>query len=102
MAQGTGDLQRDTNQLLRSFERSNQDLRVAGNTRRETIGGQNGLTTPLRNVSDITGEPEYVALSTTQIGDGNVLWLIGVAPQSDASTYENVFRKVRQNVRIGR
>jgi len=25
-----------------------------------------------------------------------------VAPQPDANTYENVFRKVRQNVRIGR
>ena len=102
ITQGTGDLQRDTKQLLQSFERSNQDLRAAGNTRRENLGGQDGLTTPLRNVSDITGEPEYVALSTTQIGDGNVLWLIGVAPQADASTYENVFRKVRQNVRIGR
>ena len=102
ITQGTGDLQRDTNQLLRSFERSNEDLRVAGNTRRENVGGRDGLTTPLRNVSGITGEPEYVALSTTQIGDGHVLWLIGVAPQADAGTYENVFRKVRQNVRIAR
>ena len=84
------------------FERSNQDLRAVGNTRRDNVGGRGGLTTPLRNVSDITGEPEYVALSTTQIGDGNVLRLIGVAPQADANTYENVFRKVRQNVRIGR
>jgi peptidase M48-like protein len=102
VTQGTGDLQRDTNQLLRTFERSNADLRVAGNTRRESIGGRDGLTTPLRNVSEVTGEPEYVALSTTQLADGNVLYLIGVAPQADAGTYEDVFRKVRQNVRIGR
>jgi hypothetical protein len=100
VTQGTGDLQRDTQQLLRSIERSNEDLRVAGNTHRESIGGRQGLTTPLRNVSDVTGQPEYVALSTAQIGDGNVLYLIAVAPQSDAQQYENVFRKVRQSVRV--
>jgi len=102
VTQGTGDLQRDTGQLLRSLERSNADLQVAGNPRRDNVGGRDGLTTPLKNVSDVTGQPEYVALSTTQVGDGNVLYMIGVAPQADAATYENVFRKVRQNVRIGR
>jgi Peptidase family M48 len=100
VTQGTGDLQRDTEQLLRGIERSNADLRVAGNTRRESIGGRQGLTTPLKNVSDVTGQPEYVALSTAQIADGNVLYLIGVAPQNDAQAYENVFRRVRQNVRV--
>jgi hypothetical protein len=100
VTQGTGNLQRDTQQLLRSIERSNADLRIAGDTRRENVGGREGLTTPLKNVSDVTGEPEYVSLSTAQIADGTVLYLIGVAPQSVASKYEDVFRRVRQNVRV--
>ncbi len=100
VTQGTGNLQRDTQQLLQGIERSNAGLRVAGETRREKIGGREGFTTPLRNVSEVTGQPEYVSLSTAQIADGTVLYLIGVAPQSDAGKYEDVFRRVRQTVRV--
>ena len=97
---GSGNLQRDTEQLLQNFSRSNPDLRAAGNSRRETIAGRKGLTTPLSNVSQVTGEPEYVTLSTTRLRDGSLLNIIGVAPQSEAKTYENTFKRVRQSLKI--
>ena len=97
---GGGNLQQDTQQLLQSFSRSNPDLRAAGNSRRESIGGRQGITTPLSNVSDVTGEPEYITLSTTQLRDGSLLYIIGVAPQSEEKTYENAFRRVRQSLQI--
>jgi hypothetical protein len=86
--------------LLQNLSRSNPDLRVAGKARRETIGGRQGITTLLSNVSQVTGEREYVALSTTQLRDGSLLNIIGVAPQSEAKTYENTFRRVRQSLQI--
>lgn len=86
--------------MLQNLSRSNPDLRAAGNSRRETIGGRQGLTTPLSNVSQVTGEREYVTLSTTLLRDGSLLNIIGVAPQSEAKTYENTFRRVRQSLRI--
>ena len=64
------------------------------------FGGRTGITTPLSNISDVTGEREYVSVSTTQLRDGSLLYIIGVAPQAEAGTYEQVFRKVRQSVRI--
>jgi Zn-dependent protease with chaperone function len=97
---GGGNLQQDTQQLLQSFSRSNPDLRAAGNSRRETIGGRQGITTPLSNVSEVTGEREYITLSTTQLRDGSLLYIVGVAPQSEAKTYENAFRRVRQSLQI--
>jgi len=97
---GGGNLQQDTQQLLTSLVRANPDLRAAGKSRRETIGGRQGITTPLSNVSHVTGEREYVALSTTQLRDGSLLSIIGVAPQPDAKTYENIFRRVRQSLQI--
>jgi hypothetical protein len=100
VTQGTGNLQRDTEQLLRGFARSNPELRVAGNARGDSIGGRRGLTTPLSNVSEVTGQREYISLSTAQLPDGNMLYLIGVAPQPEANTYENAFRRVRQNLQI--
>ena len=96
----SGNLQRDTEQLVQTFVRSNPELASAGRARSETIGGRTGLTTPLSNISDVTGEREYVSVSTTQLRDGNLLYIIGVAPQAEAGTYEQVFRKVRQSVRI--
>ena len=101
VAQGdSGNLQRDTEQLVQTFVRSNPELASAGRARSETIGGRTGITTPLSNISDVTGEREYVSVSTTQLRDGNLLYIIGVAPQAEAGTYEQVFRKVRQSVRI--
>jgi hypothetical protein len=97
---GSGNLQQDTTQLLQNLSRSNPDLRAAGKSRQETIAGRKGLTTPLSNVSQVTGEPEYVTLSTTRLRDGSLLNIIGVAPQSEAKTYENTFKRVRQSLKI--
>ncbi len=97
---GSGDLRRDTEELLRSFARSNPDLRAAGNARRERVGDRPALTTPLANISDVTGQREYVSLSTTQLGDGSLLYIIGVAPESEARTYDSAFRRVRASLQI--
>jgi hypothetical protein len=99
---GSGNLQRDTEALVQSFAKSNAQLRRAGDYQRTTIGGSRGLTTSLSNVSDVTGQQEYVNLSTVYLPDGNVLFMIGVAPQNEASTYANTFAKVRQNLQISR
>jgi hypothetical protein len=97
---GSGNLQRDTEQLVQTFARMNPDLRTSGRARRESVGGRAGITAALSNVSEVTGEPEYVSLSTTQLRDGSLLYIIGVAPESDANTYEQVFRRVRQSIQI--
>ena len=100
VAQGaSGNLQRDTEQLLQGFARSNPNLRNRG-SRRESVGGRSGLTTVLSNTSDVTGRPELVSVSTTQLRNGNMLFLIAVAPEEDADDYAAAFRRVRQGLRI--
>jgi hypothetical protein len=100
VAQGTGNLQNDTNSLLRSFAQSNPQLQQSGNARNENVGGRNGITVQLANVSEVTGQPEYISLSTTELRNGGLLYVIGVAPRTEAGTYDNAFRKVRQNIQI--
>jgi hypothetical protein len=100
IAQGTGNLQRDTQELLQGFASSNRNLRQQSNFRRDTLGGRQALSTTLSNVSDVTGQPEYIALTTTTLPDGNVLFMVGVAPQSEARTYESTFRRVKQSVQV--
>jgi hypothetical protein len=97
---GTGDLQRDTEQMLQGFARANPRLQRQDGFRRDSFGGRTGLTTVLSNVSDATGEAEAVTVSTTQLRGNGLLFLIGVAPEREAPTYANVFRRVRQTLQI--
>ena len=43
---------------------------------------------------------QFAALTTTQLADGRVLYLIGVAPQNEASVYENAFQRIRQSIQL--
>ena len=100
VAQGSGNLQRDTQRLLNTFAQSNPNLRQQTSLQRDNLGGRNGYTTILSNVSEVTGQRERIALSTTQLRDGSLLYVVGVAPQSEAQTYDPAFRRVRQSVQI--
>jgi hypothetical protein len=100
VAQGTGNLQNDTNSLLRSFAQGNPNLQQSGRARNDSVGGRNGITVQLANVSEVTGQPEYIALSTTELRDGSLLYVIGVAPRTEADTYDRTFQQVRRNIQI--
>jgi hypothetical protein len=93
-------LQQSTEQLVQAFARSNPELRRQSGYSRTTIGGRQGLTTTLVNVSEVTGQPEAVNLSTVRLSDGSVLFLLGVAPTNQARTYFDTFGRVRQSVQL--
>jgi beta-barrel assembly-enhancing protease len=95
-----GNLQQQTDRLLQGFAQHNPNLRRQGGYSRTSIGGRQGLTTTLTNVSDATGEREAVNVSTVQLRDGSVLFLIGVAPADEASRYLNTFGRIRQSVEL--
>ena len=96
----SGNLQQDTDQLVAAFAQSNPQLRRQGNYSQERVGGRTGVKTTLSNHSDITGQPEVISLATTRLSDGRLLYLVGVAPQRDANTYNDVFRRVVQSVQL--
>jgi hypothetical protein len=100
VTQGTGNLQRDTQSLLQAFARNNPDLKQRGSAVRDTVDGRQALTTTLTNVSDVTGAPEQIALTTTLLPNNNLMFIIGVSPQTEASTYSGAFQRIRQSVKI--
>ena len=95
-----GSLRQNTEQLLQGFARANPDLRRQGGYSRANIDGRQGLTTTLSNVSEVTGEREAINVSTVQLSDGSLLFLLGVAPADEAQTYFNTFGRVRQSVQL--
>jgi hypothetical protein len=100
VSQGSGNLQRDTQRLVNTFAQSNPNLRQQTSLQRDTVAGRTGYTTILSNVSEVTGQRERIALSTAQMRDGSLLYVVGVAPQTEAQTYDPAFRRVRQSVQI--
>jgi hypothetical protein len=99
-AKGTGNLQRDTQALVTGFAKGNPQLKLQTPAASDTLGGRPALSLTLSNVSDVTGQPEIVALTTTSLPDGTLLYVAGVAPQAESSTYADAFRRVRESVKI--
>lgn len=97
---GSGNLQQDVAALLRQFARTNPNLRQQSSYSSTAFGGRQGVTTTLSNVSEVTGKPEYIRLTATELRNGNIVYMIGVAPQTEARTYDGAFARVQQSLRL--
>jgi hypothetical protein len=93
-------LQRATEELINSFAQgNNNNLRVSGGQQRTTMSGRTALFTALSNVNEATGRPETVRLITTQLRDGQVFYMIAVAPQNERN-FENAFETILRSIRL--
>lgn len=94
------DLQTATDELLESLAEANPRLRRQANYRRASVAGRSGLTTMLSNVSDATGAPESIQIFTTQLRNGNLMYLIAVAPSDQFDRYRSTFQRVVGSLRL--
>jgi len=94
------DLQTATNELVESLGQANPGLSRASGYDRVTLSGRAGLRTVLTNSQSATGQPESIAIFTTQLRDGNLFYAVAVAPQSDFNAYRGVFDKVIRSIQL--
>ena len=71
------------------------------NYARGTIGGRPALRTVVANNADTTGR-ERLAIYTTQMSDGSLFYVIGVAPENEYAAYDSVFQRVVSSIRFTR
>jgi len=90
----THDLQTATSELIDGLAKGNPNLSRPTRYDRATIGGRRGLRVMLSNLSDATRQPETIELVTTQLGDGNLFYIIAVAPKAEFPQYAGVFDRV--------
>jgi Zn-dependent protease with chaperone function len=88
-----------TSALVDGFRRSNPNMRMQGDYRSDRIGGRNAITAQFSNRAE-GGHDEIVTLSTVPLRDGNVLYMVGVAPADEFSAYQRAFDRARQTVEI--
>jgi Zn-dependent protease with chaperone function len=92
-------LQSATEDLINNLAQGNNNLRMNGSFQRTTISGRTGLFTTLSNVNEATGRPENVRLITTQLRNGQLFYMVAVAPQNERN-FENAFQTILRSVRI--
>ena len=91
-------LSRSTQELINNLAQGNSNLR-SGGSQRTTMAGRNALFTNLSNVNEATGRPEVVRLITTQLQNGQLFYMIAVAPQNERN-FEGAFETILRSVRI--
>lgn len=93
-------LQQATNEFLNGLQQGNQNLRARGGYQRTYVAGRNGLSISLSNRNEATGQPEVVNVVTTQLRNGELLYIIMVAPESDYNNYLSTFQNVLRSVQL--
>ena len=92
-------LQRATEELINNLAQGNSNLRTSGGFQRTSLSGRNALFATLSNRNEATGFPESVRVITTQLRDGQLFYMIAVAPQNERN-FETAFNTIMRSVRI--
>jgi hypothetical protein len=64
------------------------------------MGNRPGLTAVLSNVSEAIGTRETIEIFTTLLRDGNLLYVIAVAPANVFDDYQDAFQRVVQSIQL--
>ncbi|HEU4711885.1 MAG TPA: M48 family metalloprotease [Pyrinomonadaceae bacterium] len=92
-------LQRATEELINGLGQGNNNLRMNGGYQRTTLAGRAALLSTLSNVNEATGRSENVRLITTQLSNGQLFYMVAVAPQGERN-FETAFNTIFRSVRI--
>ena len=95
------DLQNSAREVVNSLiQGENGYLRQAGGFQRTTLDGRAALATTLTGRSPLTGRAERVTIVTTQLGNGQVLYMAAVSPQNEYATYQRAFNDIMRSLQL--
>ncbi len=94
------DLQQATQELINSLAQGNRGLRQSTSFQRLTMSGRAGLSVGLTNVNEATRQTESITLITTQLRNGDLFYMVAVAPQSEARSFTSSFNNILRSVRL--
>jgi hypothetical protein len=93
-------LQQATNDFLNTLQQGSGNLRARSGYQRTYVGNRNGLSISLSNTNEATGQPEVVNVVTTQLRNGDLLYIIAVAPEVDYNSYQTTFQSILRSVQL--
>jgi predicted Zn-dependent protease len=93
-------LQQATNEFLNSLAAGGGNLRQRSGLQRTTVAGRTGFTTTLTNINEATGQAEVVTVITTQLRNGQLFYMIAVAPENESASYQAAFRNILRSLQL--
>jgi len=98
---GSSSLQDATNDLVQQLVQTSPYLRLASNSaQRINISGGNALVATLGGVDPATGLQERVTVVTRQLADQDLVYMLFITPERDASRYQPVLETMVNSIRI--
>jgi Zn-dependent protease with chaperone function len=92
-------LERASQELINSLAQGNRNLQTSGGFQRTSLSGRTAVYTSLTNINEATGQRELVRLITTQLRNGQLFYMIAVAPQNERN-FEGAFDTIMRSLRI--
>jgi hypothetical protein len=93
------DLKEATGTWLKAIAQGNPELRQAGDSQYVKMSDRTALNVPLTNPSPLGGR-EQITLYTTFLSNGSLFYYLSVVPEGEARTYQPVFYRIAQSIRI--
>ena len=98
---GGSSLQDATNDLVQQLVQSSPYLRLSSNSaQRINISGGNALVATLGGTDPNTGLQERVTVVTRQLADQDLVYMLFITPERDASRYQPVLEAMVNSLRI--
>jgi hypothetical protein len=96
------DLAGATEEYVNGILQANTYLRQSTGYSSFTLDGRTAYATRLSGRSPVTGQNEYAMIYTTQLRNGDLMYIVGVASQSDSYRYNRVFNNMVRSIEINR
>lgn len=96
----SNNLQAATENYISALAYSNRNIRQESSYQRTNFGNRNGLGITLSNISEVTGRREVINIMTTLLRNGDLFYVIFIAPQDDYNSYQRVFGNIVRNIEI--
>ncbi len=96
----TRDLREASDRYIGSLLQNNAYLEQQSGYRRGSIDGRSALSMTLSGRSNVTGRVETVTVYTTLLRNGELFYLITVAPRDQYQAYDRAFRQMLNSVEL--
>lgn len=96
----SNNLRQATDAYLSRLVQGSRNLRQRTGYQGGAIDRHNALSITLSNVNEVTGQQEIVAVYTTLLRNGNLFYMIAVAPQSDYRSFQGAFSRVLNSIQL--
>jgi beta-barrel assembly-enhancing protease len=95
-----GNLRQATDYFIQSLAQGNRNIRQQSQYQQGNISGRRALAITLSNVNEATGRPEIISVYTTLLRNGQLFYMIGVAPQNQYASFQSAFRNALGSIRL--